>query len=160
MRVVLSVAAVAACFVWLTGASLPPTVISRFDTSGAADAYMSRESYLGVMIAIVILIPVFTFVIGRWVAARPEDAITIPNKSYWLAPERRAESLAYIAVWLQGCSFGVTAFVCYVHWLVVRGNSLTPPQLESTHLYGGMMVALIAQLFAISVLVSRFRRVV
>ena len=160
MRVVLSVAALAAGYIWLTGASLPPEVISRFDASGTADSFMSRESYLGVMTVIVILVPFVTFYIGRWVAYRPEDALTLPNKAYWLAPERRVESLGYIAKWLQWCSMGVAVFICYVHWLIVRGNSLTPPQLESTQLYAALMVALIAQLFAISVLISRFRRVV
>lgn len=159
MRLVLLATAAAALFVSVTGRSLPDTVASRFDASGVADSFMSRGGYLTVMLAIVILLPLIMAFASRWIARLPEDAINIPNKAYWLSPERRSGSLAFISAWLQWCSVGVAAFLCYVHWLVVRGNAMTPPRLENGLLYGSLAVAAVALGIGVVALIARFRRV-
>ncbi|MDR0634321.1 MAG: DUF1648 domain-containing protein [Azoarcus sp.] len=156
MRIIVLLAIVLAVFfVWITGGSLPPTVASHFDASGTADSFVSRGTYLAVMIVMVILVPLMVAFASR---VFPENVLNIPNKSYWLSPERRAGSLAFISLWSQWCSIGVTVFFCYLHWLVVRGNGFTPPQLESIPMYGGSVVALVALTIGIVALVARFRR--
>jgi hypothetical protein len=52
----------------------------------------------------------------------PPDKINLPNKSYWLAPERREATMASVvsAITWFGCA--VLVFLIAVTWLVIRVN--------------------------------------
>ena len=55
--------------------------------------------------------------------------LSLPNRDYWLAPERKAATFQYLAG--TGAVYGwlVLAFLCVVHWQVVQANALQPPRL-------------------------------
>jgi len=159
VRLSLFAAAVAALFVWTSGGYLPTNIASHFDSSGTADSFMLRSSYLAVMISVVILVPLSTTFLGRWIMTLPEDLINLPNKSFWLAAERKEASLSYISNWIQWFSIGITMFFCYVHWLVVQANSYTPPQLDMLNIYTGLAAMLVALVIGIVLLMARFNRV-
>ena len=59
----------------------------------------------------------------------PDTSINIPNREFWLAPERRAETISFVfrhSLWL---ACGTVAFVTGVHLLIVQANRQIPPQL-------------------------------
>ena len=130
---------------------------SHFDASGNADSFISRSNYLFFMILLITLTSLFIGGLGKFVTSLPEESINLPNRSYWLSPERKVESLKYISNWLQLFSAGIAVFLCYVHWLVVQANSTESKQLESTHLYIGLGVMLVALIVGIISMISRFR---
>lgn len=85
---------------------LPDTMASHFNASGAATAFMPK-SFFFLLIAIVMLAtsePVF--LVPKQIAAKPNDKLNLPNKEYWLAPERRAETMQFLGMKMAwfGCA--------------------------------------------------------
>ena len=132
----------ALAFVWYTSNLLPDVVASHFNRAGAATGFLPRSVYRSAMMIVLLLPTVFLVVMPRVSLRRPDARINVPNREYWLAPERRAQTAALIA---QRCTqFGVMLilFLCYAHWLVVHANREQPPTLSSGWLLGGLVVFL------------------
>ena len=74
---------------------LPVEVASHFDGAGAANDWSSRTTFFAIyLVMIALLILVFDLVPG-WSGRRGRIRMNIPNREYWLAPERSAETLAW-----------------------------------------------------------------
>jgi hypothetical protein len=73
--------------------TLPPTVASHFGPDGKPNAFMSKSAFCGLHLFIVTLLAAVFGAVGRMVSALPIEMINLPHKDYWLAPERRQESL-------------------------------------------------------------------
>lgn len=150
--------ALAAAFILLSGQSLPPVVASHFAAGGRADGFMPRSAYLGLMLFITVAVPLllaFTHGVVRFV---PPQLVSLPNRDYWLAPERAAETFAYLRRHGMLMSALLAAFLCFVHWLVVRANALQPPRLPESWFIAGLVVFLLALAVWLGVLVAHFRR--
>lgn len=72
---------------------LPDRVASHFGASGQPDAWSGKETfmkiYLGVVAFIAILFPGMGFIFRK----TPASLINLPNKDYWLSPERKQETI-------------------------------------------------------------------
>jgi hypothetical protein len=146
----------AAWRVSLLAGELPPVVAVHFDAQGVPNGFTTREGCRKFMLVLTLGAPVFivlvTALIPRFI---PAAMINIPNRDYWLAPERAGESLGFLSnqgIWF-GCIFLV--FTACVDELLVRANSAAPP-IFPTGLFMGSMALLVA---AIGVWAARmFRR--
>lgn len=145
-------------FIWLTGRGLPDPVAAHFGAGGAANGWMARGPYLAVMLLITTVVPLLLVVIPNIALSRPGARIKIPNREYWLAPERRAETLAFLM--RQSTTFAalIVIFLCYVEWLVVRANRLEPPTLDSHAIARGLVVFFLCAAFWAVRLIRRFSR--
>jgi len=156
--------AVAAAFLWLTSQSLPDVVGSHFvgshfDASGAADGFMPRRLYVGFMFVVVVVLPLLLVIVQSFVLGSPGARINLPNREYWLAPERRTETINFLRQHLAQFGSMLVVFLCYAHWLVVRANAVTPPQLAAFWFVGGICVFLAAALLWVNALLGHFRNV-
>jgi hypothetical protein len=120
---------VAGLFIWRSAVLLmPPQVASHFVGSGAANAFMPRENYIRFMLLVAVLVPAgLAELIG--LASRLGGSPRIPNKEYWLAPERREQTLAWMQAHARWFACLLSGFICYVHWLVIGANRVQPPVL-------------------------------
>ena len=151
-------AACAGVFVWTTGSGLPDIVASHFGTSGAPNGSMPRTVYLIFMLAFVAGLPLALTLLTGIALGRPGARINVPHRDYWLGPERRDETVAFLRRQFVRFSSMLVVFLCYVHWLVVRANAVQPPILATPWLIGGLVVFLIASAaWAIS-MIGHFRR--
>lgn len=116
----------AAVFVWHTSDGLPPLVASHFGTSGTANRFMPRTFYVRFMLAIVLGLPTILTLVTWRTLVSPKARINIPNRDYWLAPERRAETIAFLRAGLLWFGVLLVAFLCFAHWLVVLANRMQP----------------------------------
>lgn len=146
-----------AVFIWLTSQSLPPLVATHFDSAGHVNAYMPRGSYVALLLGIALVVPLFLVITPRGAFSSPGLQINLPNRDYWLAPERREETIRFLARQTSVFAWLVVLFLCYVQWLVVRANALTPPSLNSAALVSGLMVFLVCTTSWIVRLIVRFR---
>jgi len=89
----------------------------------------------------------------------PPQLVNLPNKRHWLAPERRAESLEALGSLSMGFAAGLAIFLGFVHWLVVRANSVQAPRLEEDWFFFGLGAFGLATLGWIVALYRRFGRV-
>ncbi len=139
--------AVAAWFVIRTGGAMREVVATHFGASGEPNGYMPRVSYVRFMLIFVVLLPLaLNFLIAR-VLGLPAARINIPHREYWLAPERRYETVVRLQRHMKFFGVLLAAFLCYVHWQVVQANTHAPPVLDSGRFSTGLatfMAALIA----------------
>jgi hypothetical protein len=95
------------------------------------------------------------FWVSHRIANKPAARLNLPNKEYWLAPERRAETFAYFDGFFAwyGCVF--LFVVVFAVGLAMRANFDTPPQLPT-----GPIVSDIAGfvLFNVVAVIAMFRR--
>ena len=117
---------------------LPERVASHFSLGGEPDGWMSRPSYAASILlgaAMVAIVCAGALYIARYL---PVTSVNIPNRAYWLAPERRRETydkLLAFGLWLD--CLDVALFIG-LHILTVRANRAVPVRLPAREA-GGLM---------------------
>ncbi|HWZ62785.1 MAG TPA: DUF1648 domain-containing protein [Steroidobacteraceae bacterium] len=129
-------------FVVWSGRSLPDLVAAHFDSGGRTNGYMPKVLYLALMLLVTAVVPLLLVILPRRALAGSVERINVPNRDYWLAPERRAETVRFLSRQMTLFAALVIVFLCYVQWLVVRANALTPPSLSSRALLIGLAIFL------------------
>jgi len=151
--------ALGACFVWWTSGALPAVVAAHFGAGGIANGFMPRGQFVGFMLALVLAVPALIYFLGRLATRLPAPWLNLPNKQYWLAPERRAatlQSLGGFGAWAAYATLGV---LCLAHWLVVQANLERPPRLEPAPLVGVLALFFVALFAGMALVLRRFFRV-
>ncbi len=146
----------AAAFIWLTALYLPPVVASHFEKDGYANGFMSRGTYVRFMLALVIGFPLLLRVMIGFAFRSPDARIHLPNREYWLAPERREQTVAFLQSTLQQFVALLIVFLCYTHWLVVRANGSNPARLSTPWMVGGLLAFVALSLVGTRRLLRRF----
>jgi len=144
-------------FVLGTAAQLPPVVASHFDAAGQPTAFMSRGGYIRFVLCLAIGLPALVVIILTAVYSRATD-LKMPNRDYWLAPERIDRTRAFLVA--HGVWFGslLVILVCFVHWLELAANRQQPPHLPNQTFAAGMVAFLIGTAAWIAALMFAFRR--
>jgi len=146
----------AALFVGLSCQDLPDIVASHFDASGRANGFMPRRAYTVFMLAIVVGAPLVLALMPMRAFRNPRARTNLPNRAYWLAPERRAATIDVLSTQAVRFATVVLVFLCYAHWLVVRAHALTPPALSTPRFMAGLVVFLLVTLAWTVALIRRF----
>jgi uncharacterized membrane protein len=154
----LLVTAAALVYVWLSSGALPEVVASHFRGDGTANGYMLRASYLRFTLVLITAIAVLFGILPDRVLSSPERRLRVPNADYWLAPERRAETVAYLREHLGRLCPLLVVFLCAVHGLVVRANESVPPRLSTGWFFGAMALLLLALVLWMRAFMAHFRR--
>jgi uncharacterized membrane protein len=95
----LLLAVVATLHAWHLTTVLPERVASHFDAAGRPNGWASRAGFVQVYFFVIAVVTVSFASVAVLVARVPDSLINLPNKAYWLAPERRASTLAWITGW-------------------------------------------------------------
>jgi uncharacterized membrane protein len=143
-------------YVTRTVADLPPLVASHFDGTGYPSAYMTRSFYTKFVLGMSVGLPMAVVALLSVVYSNARD-MKLPNRDYWLAPERIAQTRSLLinyAVW-----FGSTmvAMACYVHWLELGAHRSVPPHLANQLVGRGLLAFFLITLGWIAALLSAFR---
>jgi hypothetical protein len=110
---------------------LPDRVASHFAASGIPNGWMTKSQFLMVYAVLILVAAAIEFWVPRSIANKSDARLNLPNKDYWLAPERRDETFAYFNGFFAwyGCVF---LFVeVFAMGLAMRANFDTPPQLPT-----------------------------
>src|ERR1043166_6835628 len=137
---------------------LPEIVGSHFNGAGAVNAWQSKAVFFGIEIMIVVMATVIGFGVPRLISAMPVSLINLPNKGFWLAPERREETFSYLEMHMAwfGCAF--LAFLLFVMELVFRANLRQPPQLNSAAFIAALVAFLLFSTISTIRLITRFAK--
>ena len=146
----------AAALVGWTAQAMPAVVASHFAAGGAADGSMSRSEYATFIVTLVVAVPSLLFLGGILAARLPARFVNVPNRRYWLAPERRADTVASLGKFGVACAYLTLGLLCAIHGLVVHANSLRPPHLAQTPLLGIVALYLVALFVGMLLSVRRF----
>ena len=150
--------ACAAAFVWVTSLALPGLVSSHFGASGAANGFMTRTFYTVFMVAFVIGLPALMVFVTWHAVGNAKARINLPNRGYWLAPERRGETIGLLRVGILWFGALLVTFLCYLHALVVLANEAQPVHLAGSWFMGGLVVYFVVLFVAVRMFLRRFRR--
>mgnify|MGYP000982640530 CR=1 FL=1 len=90
-------------YLFSSASQLPQCVASHFNAAGEANGWMSRSAYVIFTSVFGLCLPLFIIGVFFTIRFMPVSIISLPNRDYWLAPERRVETNAYFmrqALWL------------------------------------------------------------
>lgn len=109
---------------------LPEQVASHFDARGEPNDWMPRGIFFGVYWGMAGVVALTFLGLPLLLERLPDKLINLPRKDYWLAPERRAETVAYMRrefLW-PGCA--TLIFVIGVFHLAIEANLAATPRLS------------------------------
>jgi len=89
-------------------AQLPEVMASHFNARGVPNGWQTKSAFFSVLIGVSVLAAVVGFGIPRLIMLLPPEYINLPNKGYWLAPERRADTMGFLNGYFAW--FGCTLF--------------------------------------------------
>jgi len=120
---------------------LPGQVASHFNAAGRANGWSSKSAYFALHAVVVLTIAICFAALPAWLERVPARFVNLPNKEYWLAPERRAATMGHIASALTWFGCAVLILILSVNALVIevnlgRGRAL--PAVALFALLGGM----------------------
>jgi uncharacterized membrane protein len=109
---------------------LPACMASHFDRAGNANNWQPKQAFFTFYAAVTMLALVIGFVTPRIIGVLPASMINLPQKDYWLAPERRAETMVFFETqfgWF-GCALYFLAVCVFAE--AMRANLRTPPRVS------------------------------
>lgn len=110
---------------------LPENLASHFDGAGKPNGFQSRNGFVALSGSVLILTVVLFGDLGALFRTIPSSWFNLPNRDYWLAPERREETLDEILrgmEWLGAVSLGLYLFIIQ---MVLETNLTPEPRLEA-----------------------------
>ena len=150
---------VAVAIVAATSADLPARVAVHFGAQGAANGWQSRDGYTLAMIALVVGLPLSLAVLLSVLPRFGMCMTNIPNKQYWLAPERREGTLERLTRFAALLGVVMVVFLTAVHLVVVEANTSTPrPSRPTTPFIAVMRGFAVAMITWVIALTYGFRR--
>jgi hypothetical protein len=137
-------------------AHLPAQVATHFNYAGKPTGWMSREALLGFQLAMILLVGGLLEGIVRLNRRIPDEGFNIPHRDYWLHPERRPATVAWIGNLVRVAGCGVLAFFLFLFHQVYRANLGSGDLTASTAVITGIaLVGIVALLIACLVRFAR-----
>jgi hypothetical protein len=109
---------------------LPARMASHFGASGRADAWTNRGDFLLLMALVGGGTTLLLLAMPLLLRVIPAGLINLPNRDYWLTPERRPDAIARLGAWTAWFAVPVTLLMVATNDLVLRAN-LTGAGLDS-----------------------------
>jgi uncharacterized membrane protein len=153
--ILLATVVIVGAYVWQSSPELPPMVASGFDAAGNAHAMTTRESYRSGVMFTGVLMPLCMALMIFFASMAPPGLISIPNREYWLQPERIGDMKKYITQWGIAIAVGLCVFMAGIHMLILAAHASKPPVLSQAVwvlavvflLFTGVMIVLLIRHF-------------
>jgi uncharacterized membrane protein len=124
--------AFAIVFVVYTGSYLPETVATHFGADGEANGWMTRGGYLLFMLSFMLGVSSFVSLVVGTLPRKFPQWTNVPNRQYWLAAERRHESLNFLSAHGKRLGCLILMMMLGMHYTVLIANHLRPPTLPAS----------------------------
>lgn len=145
-------------YIGYTADQLPAQVASHFNFSGQADGFMPRDSYLMGAAVVTVGLPVLLGLALPAASGAMAGSINLPHREHWMAPERQAQTLDYLAKQHRRFALALSAFMTSVHALVVGAHRAQPPQLDAAAMQTALGIFLLTTALWVVALLRHFRR--
>ena len=101
---------------------LPDKVAIHFNFEGKADRFASRNVHTSMMIGLQTGVATCLVGIGYLLRLLPASLINIPNREYWLAPDRRQKSTEKLRLGLSVMAIGTQLFLIGINHITIMQN--------------------------------------
>jgi len=141
-----------------SAAWLPPQVAAQFGPDGAANGTLPRALYLLLMLGLVVGLPLSITQLSLAMVGPEGEGLNVPNRRFWLAPERREATLALLRRRMRTFATGLALFLGLVHGLTVMAHRHHPPRLDTPVFLAALFLFLLSTALWLAGLLLRFRR--
>jgi len=111
---------------------LPDEIASHFDINGQPDSWVPKEFLIAFDIGFVLLTSIMFMAMPLTFRIVPDSLINLPKKDYWLAPERRDETISFLSRQLSRMGMGTVLFLFFIFELILRANLQNPFHISLT----------------------------
>jgi uncharacterized membrane protein len=110
---------------------LPERMASHFGLGNLPDGWMSKDAFAAFYLGITVFMTALFGGIGALLRVTPVDMINLPNKDYWLAPERREATIAAMGQLMEKMAIATNFLLIAIHQLVIQANLSDPVRLSN-----------------------------
>ncbi len=136
--------------------NLPEKMASHFNSLGEPDGWMPKSGFL-IFEGVILFIIIATFsLLPLAIEQTPNSLINLPNKDYWLADEKRAETFSIIRCYFEWFSVGLLGLFIVINEMVFRANLAKQPL--SNSIWMVLIVFLIFVGIWLTKFILRFRK--
>jgi uncharacterized membrane protein len=111
---------------------LPETVASHFNSAGHPNGWSSRMAFFGLYLGMMILMAMVFLALPSSLPRFRVSLISLPNKEYWLAPERCEETVLFIRQQMLSLGIATVLFMICTFQLVIEANLQTTKRFPVT----------------------------
>jgi uncharacterized membrane protein len=136
---------------------LPERLATHFGPYGEANGWSNKGTFVRLHAVLLVGVPMLMLGLAWWVRILPGSLINVPNRDYWLAPERAEETRSQVSDFVLGFGCCTVGFLLVLmHW-ILQANLKPEPRLDEwlwivLGAYGAVTTVLIIRLMA------KFRR--
>jgi len=123
---------------------LPAVVAQHFGGDGRANGWASRDAFFILSWTVLLVISAIFMFTPRALRTVPASLINLPHKDYWLAPERKEESLRFLEREMEWMGVMTVGFIALVLHLAIRANLVPDRRLENGAFVTLLVVFLVA----------------
>jgi len=101
---------------------LPDVMASHFTGRGVVNGWQPKPAFFLLIGVVIIVSAIPAFVVPRRLPSMPDEKINLPNKSYWLAPERREETWRFFRAQMAWWGCALLFLLLYTMSLAINAN--------------------------------------
>jgi hypothetical protein len=114
---------------------LPDRLASHFDAAGHPNGWSSKSAYFALQGFILLVATGCFAALPVWLERAPIKLVNLPNRDYWLSPERRVATMARVASALTWFGCAALVLMVTVTSLVIRFNLGREPVLPAASMW-------------------------
>lgn len=137
---------------------LPATLASHFDGAGKPNGFEAKAAFFRIYVLILALLLALFLFLPKLLRRLPDSLINLPNKDYWLSPERREETLSAVedgTAWMGVLTMGLVVFIMQ---LTIRTNLTEHSVLTPSVVLPALGLFMAATVVWLVSFITRFRR--
>ncbi len=145
-------------FLAWTSQQLPERVATHFGTHGEPNGWMPKSSAVMMMGGFGLGLPLLFVTLSLLLRFVPPELVNLPQREYWLAPEHRDVTYAFISRQLIWLACMLVCFIAACNWLTVQANNTAPVRMPTDQFLIVLGTFLAALIVWIVNLLRQFRR--
>lgn len=109
---------------------MPEKMATNFGIGGKANGWMEKNDFFLMLGGLCLFITVLFTLLPRLISKFPDSVINIPNKPYWMTPERRPQAMAILGRSMLWMADLVLALFLGMGYLTCKANLMSEPVLD------------------------------
>ncbi len=131
----------------------PPQMAAHFNVQGSPDRFVSKAEFFWFQIQTMLVVMVVSILPQILFLILPVKLINLPNREYWLAPERRAETVDRLSAF-AALMFGVILLAILAGFELSASANLRTPIIFNAQ---WMLVVMIISIVLIGLMLFQLR---
>lgn len=131
---------------------LPEKIATHFGAGGAANGWMTKRDFMFLYLGLCIFMACLFLLLPRLIMRLPDSMINLPNKDFWLAPDRRRRTIGIMGEKMAWLGVLILALFIAMAYFTFQANLLPRPMLDEK----ATIVTMVAFFLCMGVWLVRF----